>query len=71
MAAWLNYAKGNIGWTELVDTNGDGTPNTEFGALITEVEDILNKPTADMEDLERAKDLAEAVGKRDKNNPGL
>ena len=35
------------------------------------MEDILNltDPTAD--DLERAKDLAEAVNKHDKTNPGL
>jgi hypothetical protein len=69
LAAWLNFAKGSLDWNELVDTTGNGTPNTTFGALITEVELIMNDPGATKADLDRAKRLAEAANKHDKDNP--
>ncbi|NQW18324.1 MAG: hypothetical protein HQ478_12645, partial [Chloroflexi bacterium] len=69
LAAWLNFAKGSVDWTEMIDTTGDGTPDTEFGVLIAEVETIMNNPGATKADLERAKDLAEAVNQHDKGNP--
>ncbi|MDP6717374.1 MAG: hypothetical protein QGF59_01910, partial [Pirellulaceae bacterium] len=69
LAAWLNFAKGAIEWTELVDTDGDNVPDTAFGDLIAEVKSILNNPDATKDDLNRAKDLAESVNQHDKNNP--
>jgi hypothetical protein len=68
LSAWLNFAKGAIDWTEQVDTNGDGSPDATFADLIAEVESILNNPDATQNDLEHAKDLAEAVNQRDKDN---
>jgi hypothetical protein len=34
MVLWLNFAHGAIGLTDLVDSNGDGVPDTEFGAMM-------------------------------------
>ena len=69
LAAWLNFAKGAVDWDEEITVGR--APNAEvltFGDLIAEVELILNDD-ASKDDLERAKDLAEAVNQHDKNNP--
>jgi PKD repeat protein len=69
LAAWLNYAKGAVDWNELIDIDGDAVGDMTFGDLVTEVEGILADPSATKSDLERAKDLAEAVNHHDKDNP--
>ena len=69
LAAWLNFAKGAIDRNEMVDTDGDGVLDTTFGDLMAEVEGILADPNATKSDLERAKDLAEAVNRHDEDNP--
>ena len=69
LAAWLNFSNGAIDWDEMIDTDGDGTPDMMFGDLIGEVEAILANPDATKADLEHAKDLAEAVNQHDKDNP--
>ena len=33
LAAWLNFANGAFDLTELLDTNGDGTPDTAFATV--------------------------------------
>ena len=53
----------------MVDTDGDGITDTTFGDIIAEVELILGSPDPSDGDLERAKDLAEAVNLHDQNNP--
>jgi hypothetical protein len=68
LAAWSNFAKGAIGWDELVDTNGDRIGDRTFGSVITEIELILSNPAATGADLERGKDLAESINLHDKNN---
>ena len=69
LAAWLNFAKGAIDWTEMIDTDDDGIPDMAFGDLIGQVESTLGNPDATKADLEQAKDLAEAVNQHDKDNP--
>ncbi len=69
LAAWLNFAKGGVLWDEMVDTNRDGRPDMRFRDLIAQVETILRNPNATKEDLDRAKNLAEAVNQHDENNP--
>ena len=68
LAAWLNFAYGAIDWTEMIDTDKDGVPDMMFGDLIGAVENILADEDATANELERAKDLAEAVNKHDKDN---
>ncbi|MDP6667543.1 MAG: hypothetical protein QF357_09125, partial [Dehalococcoidia bacterium] len=70
LAAWLNFAKGSIQWGELIDTNGKKAGGEmTFGDLIAEVEMLLSLENPTKADLERAKDLAEAVNLHDKDNP--
>jgi hypothetical protein len=70
LAAWGNYAKGAIDWDEVIDTNGKKAGGEmTFGDLITEVESLLSSENPTKADLERAKDLAEAVNLHDKDNP--
>ncbi len=69
LAAWLNFAKGAIGWDELIDVDGDSVGDMTFGALIVEVESLLSNPDATKADLKRAKNLAEAVNEHDEDNP--
>lgn len=61
LAAWLNFAAGRVNWDEQIDTTGDGTGDRTFHDVMSEVESILNDPGATDAELERAKDLAEAV----------
>ena len=71
LAAWLNYAKGAVDWNELIDIDGDAVGDMTFGDLINEVEVLLagqNGEEPTKADLERAKDLAEAVNQHDKDN---
>lgn len=61
LAAWLNFAAGGVGWTEQIDTDGDGDGDRAFHDVMAEVESILEDPDATHGELERAKDLAESV----------
>ncbi len=70
LAAWLNLAQGAVGWDEMIDRDGDGTPDTPFYALVAEAEAILAHPHATHADLVRAKDLAEAVNLLDAAGAG-
>ncbi|MDP6717375.1 MAG: hypothetical protein QGF59_01915, partial [Pirellulaceae bacterium] len=69
LAAWLNFASGAIGWTELVDTDGDNVPDTTFGDVMTTVESILSDLGASHADLVIASSLAESVNLHDADNP--
>ncbi|MFB6296585.1 MAG: hypothetical protein ABEH66_07095, partial [Halobacteriales archaeon] len=64
LAAWFNFASGRVGWSEDVDTDGDGTGDRAFGDLIGEVGAILSDSEATTEELRRAKDLAGAANGR-------
>jgi len=61
LAAWLNFASGRVDWDELIDTDGDGVDDTEFNEVIWKAEAILLDTNASKDELEHAKDLAEAV----------
>ena len=65
----MNFANGAIDRNEMVDTNRDGVLDTTFGDLMAEVEAILVDPDATKSDLNRAKHLAEAVNRHDRDNP--
>lgn len=61
LAAWFNFANGSIGWTEKVDTDGDGVVDKPFFEAILEVEDTLRSSDATHKDLVGAKDIAERI----------
>ena len=63
LAAWLNLAAGGVTWDERVDVDGDGEPDRTVGDLLTEADGIVADESATDRDLERAKDLAEAINR--------
>ena len=40
LTAWVNFANGGVEWTELLDTNGDGTLDTTFVDVMTTAESV-------------------------------
>lgn len=66
LAAWLNFANGAIGLTELVDTDGDTVPDTTFADAITAAEAVRLDPTATRDQLEEQKDILERINTLDK-----
>jgi hypothetical protein len=46
LAAWLNFANGAIGYTQLVDTDGDGTADTSFATVMASAEAVRLNPAA-------------------------
>lgn len=46
LAAWLNFAKGSVKLTTLVDTSGDKTKDTTFGAAMLTAENVRANPAS-------------------------
>jgi hypothetical protein len=61
LAAWLNFANGSIGYAQLVDTNGDGTPDTTFAAAISAAEAVRTNPASTTAQLELQKNILERL----------
>ncbi len=61
LAAWLNFADGSVGWTEMIDTDGDDVMDAPFYEVIGLIEDLISDPEATHEDYVFAKDLAESI----------
>ena len=45
LAAWLNFANGAFDLTELVDTDGNGTADTAFSAVMATAESVRIGPS--------------------------
>jgi hypothetical protein len=61
LAAWLNFANGSIAYAQLVDTNGDGTPDTTFAAAIAAAEAVRTNPASTTVQLEAQKNILERL----------
>ena len=61
MAAWLNFANGAFGLTELVDTNGDKAPDTPFATMMATAEAVRNNPLSTQLQLLAQRDILERV----------
>jgi hypothetical protein len=61
LAAWLNFANGAFGWTDLVDTTGDGVADTPFAAAISAAESVRLDLAATRDELEQQKGILEAI----------
>lgn len=61
LAAWLNFADGAFGWTDPVDTTGDGVADTAFSSAITTAESVRLNPNAGAVELEEQKNVLEAI----------
>lgn len=46
LVAWLNFASGAIAYTEPIDTDGDGTPDTPFYRAMQQAEAVRLDPAA-------------------------
>ncbi len=46
LAAWLNFADGRVALTDLVDTTGDGVPDTQFADLMAQGEAVRLNPAS-------------------------
>ena len=57
LTAWLNFANGAVGWSELVDTNADGVADTQFHVAMQTAESVRLSPapTPAQLDAQRAK----------------
>lgn len=65
LAAWLNFANGGVGWSELLDTDGDGLRDTSFADLVQTAEAVRLDPTSTpIQQLEQ-KDRLESLNTRD------
>lgn len=65
LAAWLNFANGGVGWSELVDTDGDGTLDTSFADLVQTAEAVRLSVTSTPVQLLAQKDRLERLNTRD------
>lgn len=62
LAAWLNVSGGAVGWTDDVD-------GRTVGERLADAEAILGDSEATHQELEQAKDLAEAINLHEQDNP--
>jgi hypothetical protein len=61
LAAWINFANGAFGWTDLVDTDGDKVPDTAFDTAILAAEAVRLNPAATGSELEAQKNVLEWI----------
>ena len=61
LAAWVNLASGAIGYSELVDTTGDGVGDSEFSDVLDAAETARLDPDAHRVVLETHKDILEQI----------
>lgn len=61
LASWLNFAHGSIGWFDLVDTDGDGSPDMPFHEVIAAAEALRLDPNAGRAELLAYEDVLERI----------
>jgi hypothetical protein len=65
LAAWLNLANGAIGFDTAVDTDGDGSLDSTFGAAMLAAETVRTDPSATDQQVRAQKDVVERIVLRD------
>jgi hypothetical protein len=61
LAAWLNFANGGVSYDEMVDTDGDGVPDTAFADAVAAAEAVRLDPGATRAELEAQKNILERI----------
>lgn len=61
IVSWLNFGNGSFELGDQVDTNGDGTPDTTFGAALATAEAVRLDPLATRAQLEAQKNILERI----------
>ncbi|CAN5702565.1 hypothetical protein BH23PSE2_BH23PSE2_05160 [soil metagenome] len=65
LAAWLNFANGAIGFHTPVDSNGNGSVDTTFGAAILQAEIVAVNPASTAAQIQAQKAIVERIVLRD------
>jgi len=65
LAVWLNFANGAMDLTDLVDTNGDGVPDTTLIAAVTNAETVRLNPASTKQQLLAQKNILESINLQD------
>jgi hypothetical protein len=66
LAAWMNFADGRVALTDVVDTDGDGAPDTNFADLMAQAEAVRLNPAATRKEILAQKDRLDSF-----NNSGI
>ena len=61
LAVWLNFANGSIGFTQLVDTNGDNIGDTPFATAVANAEAVRLNPASTKAQIEAQKTILERI----------
>jgi hypothetical protein len=64
LAAWLNFANGSIGYAEVVDTNGDGNPDTPFYTAVAVAEGVRLNAASTAAQIDAQKNMLERINLR-------
>jgi hypothetical protein len=65
LAVWLNFANGAMDLTDLVDTNGNGVPDTTLIAAVTNAETVRLNPASTKQQLLAQKNILESINLQD------
>ena len=65
LTAWVNFANGGVEWTEMLDTDGNGTLDTSFVNVMTTAEAVRLNPASTKAQLLAQKDILERINGRD------
>jgi hypothetical protein len=63
LAAWLNFANGSIGWSQLIDTDKNGTGDTAFSVVLANAEAVRNNPASTKKQVLDQRDLLMRVNR--------
>ena len=63
LAAWLNFANGSIGWSQLIDTDKNKTGDTPFSAVLANAEAIRNNPASSKKQIIEQRELLDRVNR--------
>ena len=61
LGAWLNFANGSVGLATPVDTDGNGVPDTTFGAALLVAESVRVNPASTSAQIKAQKDIVERI----------
>jgi PKD domain len=61
LTAWLNFANGAVGWSELVDTNRNGVADTAFRVAMQTAESVRLNPNATPAQIDAQRAIVQSI----------
>lgn len=61
LTAWLNFANGAVGWSELVDTDGDAVVDTAFAVAMATAETVRLDTSATSEQIDEQRTIVQRI----------